>query len=182
MQYYHCSRDRRGFEYHMATRFVLSFTVNTSLISFFRHRAVKFIRDQAEAILATEAIIDSDEQKSQNPAHVAASAIRKIVGDAFKSGSDNSKIHVTKAETSAHFDPMDGWSESVSLRKSHCCLLLKPQIVLRNRGEVDETCVVAALQAKLQSFAIMDDANADDPVTGKIMTRLEDMWSPMLFH
>ncbi|KAJ3853573.1 golgi-body localization protein domain-containing protein [Lentinula lateritia] len=161
MQYYHCSRDRRGFEYHMATR------------------AVKFIRDQAEAILATEATIDSDEQKSQNPAHVAASAIRKIVGDAFKSGSDSSKIHVTKAETSAHFDPMDGWSESVSLRKSHCCLLLKPQIVLRNRGEVDETCVVAALQAKLQSFAIMDDANADDPVTGKIMTRTYAVLSGM---
>ncbi|KAF8826840.1 hypothetical protein HHX47_DHR5000618 [Lentinula edodes] len=152
MQYYHCSRDRRGFEYHMATR------------------AVKFIRDQAEAILATEATIDSDEQKTQNPAHVAASAIRKIVGDAFKSGSDNSKVHVTKAETSAHFNPMDGWSESVSLRKSHCCLLLKPQIVLRNRGEVDETCVVAALQAKLQSFAIMDDANADDPISvAKVM-------------
>ncbi|KAJ3799089.1 golgi-body localization protein domain-containing protein [Lentinula aff. detonsa] len=161
MQYYHCSRDRRGFEYHMATR------------------AVKFIRDQAEAIMATQASDELGDQKSQNPAHVAATALRKIVGEAFKSGSDSAKAHVNKAETTADLDPMDGWSEGVSLRKSHCCLLLKPQIVLRNRGEADETCVVAALQAKLQSFAIMDDANADDPVTGKVMTRTYAVLSGM---
>lgn len=97
--------------------------------------------------------------------------IRKLlVGDAFKSGPDGAKAH-DATETSGYLDPMNGWSEGVSLRKSYCCLLLKPQIVLRNRGEADETCVVAAVQAKLQSFAIMDDANADDPITGKVMTR-----------
>ncbi|KAJ3774447.1 golgi-body localization protein domain-containing protein [Lentinula raphanica] len=160
MQYYHCSRDRRGFEYHMATR------------------AVKFIRDQA-AVLATQATDESSDPKIQSPAHAAATAIRKIVGEAFRSGSDSPKVHATSVENAAHLDPMDGWSEGVSLRKSHCCLLLKPQIVLRNRGEAGETCVVAALQAKLQSFAIMDDANADDPVTGKVMTRTYAVLSGM---
>jgi hypothetical protein len=68
-------------------------------------------------------------------------------------------------------DPLDGWSDGVSLRKSHCCLLLKPQVVLRNRSELEETCVISALQAKLQSFAIMDELNAEDPISGKVMSR-----------
>lgn len=69
-------------------------------------------------------------------------------------------------------DPLEGWAESVSLRKSNCCLLLKPQVVLRGEGPAD-TCIVAAAQAKLQSFAIMDPLNADDPINGNIMSRYE---------
>lgn len=93
--------------------------------------------------------------------------IRKLL---VKSSPDGAKTHDV-TETPGHLDPMNGWSEGVSVRKSYCSLLLKPQIVLRNRGEADETCVVVAVQAKLQSFAIMDDANADDPISGKVMTR-----------
>ncbi|KIK68037.1 hypothetical protein GYMLUDRAFT_238205 [Collybiopsis luxurians FD-317 M1] len=151
MRYYHCSRARRGFEYHMATR------------------AVKFIRDQAFSAQVQDS---SGGQKYHNPAQAAASVIRKIlVGETFRPSQESGKGHDFKIETVDHLDPMNGWLDGVSLRKSHCCLLLKPQIVLRNRGEADETCIVAAVQAKLQSFAIMDDANVDDPVTGKVMTR-----------
>lgn len=67
-------------------------------------------------------------------------------------------------------DPLDGWSDGVTPRKSHCCILLKPQVVLTEE-ESGAVCVVAAVQAKLQSFAIMDNANIDDPISGKIMTR-----------
>jgi hypothetical protein len=67
-------------------------------------------------------------------------------------------------------DPLDGWSDGVSLRKAHCCFLLKPQVVLRDEGSGD-VCVVAAVQAKMESFAILDNANIDDPISGKIMSR-----------
>ena len=67
-------------------------------------------------------------------------------------------------------DPLEGWGEGVELRKSHCCLLLKPQIILRGTG-ANNTCIVAASQAKLQSYAIMDIHNSDDPISGKIMSR-----------
>ncbi len=69
-------------------------------------------------------------------------------------------------------DPLDGWSDGVALRKAHCCFLLKPQVVLKEE-ESGAVCVVAAVQAKLQSFAILDNANIDDPISGKIMSRYE---------
>jgi hypothetical protein len=86
-------------------------------------------------------------------------------------GDGNAKISVdVNRVANQNPNPMDGWSEGVSLTKSHYCLLLKPQIVLR--GEVStEACIVAAAQAKLQSFAIMDLANFDDPASGKVMSR-----------
>lgn len=76
-------------------------------------------------------------------------------------------------QVSAVVDPLSGWSNGVSLRKSHFGLLLKPQIVLRSEGSgsTDSVLVLAAVQAKLQSFAIMDDANAEDPISGKVMSR-----------
>jgi RNA pol II promoter Fmp27 protein domain len=68
-------------------------------------------------------------------------------------------------------DPLDGWSEGVSLDRSHFCVLLKPQIVLSSETDADSVCVVAAGLAKLQTNAIMDDSNADDPISGRVMNR-----------
>ena len=79
------------------------------------------------------------------------------------------------------FDPLDGWSEGVSLRKRHCCLLLKPQVVLKGEGTGD-ALIVAALQAKLQAFGITDEHNADDPVCGNIMSRLVSLFNVLEFH
>lgn len=145
LRYYHCSRARRSFEYHLATR------------------AVKFIRDQANAAMNIE-----EPERSLSPTQVAATALRKILKN------DNGKPpEVFSADIPESLDavnPLDGWSDGVSLHKSHYCLLLKSQVVFR--GELDsEPCVVATIQAKLQSFAIMDDMNFDDPVSGKVMTR-----------
>lgn len=150
MQYYYCSRARRGLEYHLSAR------------------AVKFILDQAAASVTD---LSGHEDKTLNAAQAAASALRKILtGDGLKEPGrpEESKLSPENANV---IDPLSGWSDGVSLHKSHCCLLLKPQVVLRTRGVEGETCIVAAIQAKLQSFAIMDDANADDPVSGKVMSR-----------
>uniref|UniRef100_A0A0W0FJY9 Uncharacterized protein n=1 Tax=Moniliophthora roreri TaxID=221103 RepID=A0A0W0FJY9_MONRR len=153
MQYYYCSRARRGFEYHMATR------------------AIKFIRDQAKVTHSA----DSDHQPKDHHHHhhtaqAAASAIRKIfAGDSGKTQGKKS-FDVKKSSESSALNPMGGWSEGVSLRKSHCCLLLKPQVVLRDRDAAEDTCVVTAVQVKLQSFVIMDDLNVEDPISGKVMT------------
>ncbi|KAJ7047262.1 golgi-body localization protein domain-containing protein [Mycena alexandri] len=142
MQYYYCSRARRGLEYHMATR------------------AVKFIRDQAEDV----SVMAPDKHRSLGTAQAAAHALRKILGGHERKSVDNDPLH----EAPIDLDPLDGWFDGVSLQKGHCCLLLKPQIVLRDEAQ---TCVVAAVQAKLQSYAIMDDSNVDDPVSGKVMSR-----------
>ncbi|OCH92936.1 hypothetical protein OBBRIDRAFT_802282 [Obba rivulosa] len=151
MQYYHCSRSRRGFEYHMATR------------------AVKFIRDQALAALAEvpdEPELDGHKGPVAN-AQAAAMAVRK-----FLAGDQDSNAAIQHSDQDpALLDPLDGWTEGVSLRKSHICLLLKPQIVLRSETSAESVCVLTAVQGKLKSFAIMDDSNADDPVSGKVMSR-----------
>ncbi|EGO01866.1 hypothetical protein SERLA73DRAFT_71025 [Serpula lacrymans var. lacrymans S7.3] len=152
MQYYYCSRGRRGSEYHMATR------------------AVKFIRDQAEAILSTDPRGSSEKPRGPvNSAQAAASALRKIF-----TGDNNVpfvNISADVEDGSQAVDPLNGWAEGVSLRKGHFCLLLKPQFVLRTESDAGSICVLAAVQAKLQSFSIMDDSNLEDPVSGRVMTR-----------
>lgn len=171
MQYYYCSRARRGLEYHMSTRY-LSFLVDPTItILLLSRSAVKFIRDQAKAALAADLEPEDGGEKlwgGSTPAQMAASTLRKMLG------SDQPKSSVEVSTDTALppdvVDPLNGWSDGVSLRKSHCCLLLKPQIVMRGEGYKD-VCVVAAVQAKLQSFAIMDDSNADDPISGKVMSR-----------
>jgi hypothetical protein len=134
--------------------------------------AVKFIRDQAEAAVATT--LHNDANKPKGPAssaQAAAHALRRILtGD----GGSNIAVHVAKdhlPQAPDAMDPLSGWSDGISLRKSHFCLLLKPQIVLQSKTNVDSVCVLAAVQAKLQSFAIMDDSNVEDPISGKIMSR-----------
>lgn len=154
LQYYYCSRTRRGFEYHMATR------------------AVKFMRDQARsgAFVSQEGV---DESKPKGPgasAQAAAQAfLRRLAGD----DENKTSVQISRQPLPEPgiVDPLGGCSDGVSLRQSHFCLLLKPQIVLRSEASENAVCVLAAVQAKLQSFGIMDNANAEDPVSGKILTR-----------
>lgn len=68
-------------------------------------------------------------------------------------------------------NPLEGWTEGVSLKQSHFCVLLKPQIVLHSELSEDSTCVVAAGVTKFKINNIMDNENADDPINGTIMTR-----------
>lgn len=149
LQYYYCSRARRGAEYHMATR------------------AVKFIRDQAHATIDLE---NTDEkQKSDSMADLASATLRKIL----KSDSSKPSLEIrreTPDVTKGNPDPLDGWAEGVTLNKSHCCLLLKPQFILRG-AEYKDTCIVTAGQAKLQAMSIMDTMHMNDPISGKVMSR-----------
>jgi hypothetical protein len=134
--------------------------------------AVKFIRDQAEAAVATTLHHTDDKPKGHaSSAQAAAHALRKILTG---ERGPNTATHVSESHmqhASDAMDPLSGWSDGVSLRKSHFCLLLKPQIVLRSETNADSVCVLAAVQAKLQSFAIMDTSNVEDPISGKIMSR-----------
>ncbi|KAF8897633.1 golgi-body localization protein domain-containing protein [Infundibulicybe gibba] len=152
IQYYLCSRARKGLEYHMATR------------------AIKFICDQADTALEVETEHNTEKNRTRaSTAQNAASALRKMLkGEYTRSSVEVSQDVLTQPP--GPIDPLNGWSDGVSLQKSHCCLLLKPQIVLRGEKPTD-TCVVAAVQAKLQAFAIMDNANRDDPISGKVMSR-----------
>lgn len=135
--------------------------------------AVKFIRDQAEATLSTSAQSPSDKSSGHtNTAQAAATALRKLlIGD--HSESSNISEELGSAVAPNNLKPLDGWSSGVSLKKSHCFLLLKPQVVLRHKapGVEEQTCIVAAHQAKMQSFDIMDDSNIEDPISGKVMSR-----------
>lgn len=137
--------------------------------------AVKFIRDQADALITH--CVDENFEKSKSPvnaAQFAASALRRIL--TRERGSTSLAAQTDLALVPLDVDPLDGWDEGIVLRKSHFCLLLKPQIVLRTKEHREDlqcisTVVLAALQAKLQSFRIMDVSNLEDPVSGNIMTR-----------
>ncbi|KAL5508278.1 FMP27 [Sanghuangporus vaninii] len=157
MQYYYCSRARRGIEYHMATR------------------AVKYIRDQVNSHLLLSTDTDVT-KKIKNPtgltAQAAANALRKILTHHDNDGRPSQASQASETGDDDEFDPMSGWSdEAVSRNKSHFCLLLKPQVVLRNETTKDSMLVLAALQATLQSHTILDVANIDDPISGRVMTR-----------
>jgi hypothetical protein len=130
-------------------------------------RAIKFIRDQAGSV--QEANIDPNDAKSKatgTTTNIAASALRK-----FWKGEDKPSLEINRdSEPLEEFDPLSGWSDGVSLSKSHCCLLVKPQIVLREESS-KQAVVIAGVQAKLRVYAIMDDFNVEDHISGKIMSR-----------
>lgn len=56
-------------------------------------------------------------------------------------------------------------------RKSHFCILLKPQIALHSEEEEDAVVYVAAMEASLKSVTILDLDHVDDPINGYIMRR-----------
>lgn len=152
---------------------VLSFLLAISLL--IHSRAVKFIRDQANSALAIEKETNSKD-RGPNTAQIAASALRKILKGDNGTKTSVGDIRESTSQAPGKVEPLEGWSEGVSLLKSHCCLLLKPQIVMSGDGTADK-CIVAAAQAKLQSFCIMDLLNLDDPISGKVMSRY-----PSTFH
>jgi hypothetical protein len=129
-------------------------------------RALKFLRDQAEAIISRP----RKRVKGQSESHTTTSVFRRFLGGGKDTEEGQAELPIDSFNS---LDPLDGWSDrdGVSSRKSHCCLLLKPQVILRDRTDGNDTCIVAAVQAKLQSFAIMDDTNVEDPITGKVMSR-----------
>lgn len=101
-------------------------------------------------------------------AQAAAMAVRKM----FIGASDvHTTVEVSQHDDLDNVDPLSGWSDGVALEKGHFCLLLKPQIVLRSEAEAGAVLILAAVQGKLQTYGIMDMANMDDPVSGKVMTR-----------
>lgn len=136
--------------------------------------AVKFIRDQHREQVGFDDSVDdhSPAKGSTNVAQAAFKSIRKTLG-----GGPETQVITNVLEDDLDeapppvLDPLDGWCQGVSLKRSHFCVLLKPQIVLQSETNKESVCVVAAGVAKLQTNIIMDDSNADDPVSGKIMSR-----------
>ncbi|KAI0081718.1 hypothetical protein K474DRAFT_1133165 [Panus rudis PR-1116 ss-1] len=151
LQYYYCSRARRGLEYHMATR------------------AVKFIRDQAAMAAVNNQDHIEKEARPPNGAQAAAMAVRKMFTG--ETGTHPAVESMPASDFVDGIDPMSGWSEGVSLQKSHFCLLLKPQIVLKSEADADAVTIMAAVQGKLQTYGIVDVTHADDPVSGTVLTR-----------
>lgn len=137
--------------------------------------AVKFIRDQAEAMVPQIAGHGTEKSKaSASPAQAAASALRRML--AGGRGSTSLDIKTNVVSDPADVKPLEGWEEGVVLRKRHFCLLLKPQIILRSTDpspnvEAESVVILAAVQAKLQVFKIMDASNLEDPISGPIMHR-----------
>lgn len=153
----------------MATRYSVC-KLPCSVADFVLFSAVKFIKDQAAASIAAVESVEPDKpQQPVNSAQAAATALRRMIyGD---SNAPNPVPEQQLPLATVDFDPLDGWSEGVSLRKSHFVLLLKPQIVLR-RDEESSVCILAAVRAKLSTYDITDDSNFEDPISGKVMTRL----------
>lgn len=111
---------------------------------------------------------------SGGAAQAAASALRRML--AGGRGTTSLDIQTDVASDPADVKPLEGWEEGVVLRKRHFCLLLKPQIILRSTDhspnvDTESVVILAAIQAKLQVFKIMDASNLEDPISGHIMHR-----------
>jgi hypothetical protein len=150
-------------------------------------RAVKFIREQAQNDAGKGEGLPEEPRKSRTAAS-RAQTLFKFRRSADERRSPELAALARLAEhprastsTSSRIDPSEGWSDGVSIRKSHLCLLLKPQFCLqmehRNgaKGEKElppSTVVISTTSASLQSFDVVDNEHADDPVNGHIMVRL----------
>ena len=133
---------------------------------------MRFIQDQADTMLSKTYTEDKGKKgwTAVGGAQAAATAIRKILMG-IGEGKGFSELTETFQGKKRHFDPLCGWSDGVSLEKSHFVMLLKPQFILRSDGNESSKCVLTALQATLQSFSIMDTSNVEDPISGRVMRR-----------
>ena len=105
-------------------------------------------------------------------AQAAVQALRKSLNREYEpEGPANILGDALEDAPLPELEPLEGWSQGVSLKRSHFCVLLKPQIVLHSETSTESNCVVAAGVAKLQVNEIMDNSNVDDPICGKIMSR-----------
>jgi len=137
-------------------------------------RAVKFIRDQALPKPTKPAPRKSvDVQIPQNKGIAQAMLmLRQSFGTRDTAGGlENILADAYTDAPRPGLNPLEGWKEGVSLKQSHFCVLLKPQIVLHSESSEDSTCVVAAGVTRLKINNIMDNENADDPINGGIMNR-----------
>ena len=133
---------------------------------------MRFIRDQAEAHARTSTETFESRRRARRATGIAAQALKKILIGGDNDDDSNNPIFDEPEEDLSEFDPLSGWSrDDVSLNKSHFCLLLKPQVILRSEASKDSVLVLACVQASLQSFTISDTANIEDPISGRIMTR-----------
>ncbi|KIJ56610.1 hypothetical protein M422DRAFT_218123 [Sphaerobolus stellatus SS14] len=155
-QYYIASRARRGFEYHMSAR------------------AVKFIRDQTLAVSQEEPKDTTVKRRARaGSAHAAAQAVRRMITgeERFRGDTITARQSKRRAHPVSENDPLYGWDEGVTEKKSHLCLLLKPQIILRCNKSPRSILVLVADHVILRNYGILDTLNANDPVSGYIMQR-----------
>ena len=140
----------------------------------FQFRAVKFIRDQEVTKQHKPAPRRSVEV--QIPQSKGIAQAMQMLRQSFSTRDTAGGLENILADAYADaprpgLNPLEGWKEGVSLKQSHFCVLLKPQIVLHSESGEDSTCVVAAGVAKLKINDILDNENADDPINGIIMSR-----------
>ncbi|KAG8929196.1 hypothetical protein FRC02_005895 [Tulasnella sp. 418] len=156
LTYYYSSRNRRAFEYHMSAR------------------AVKFIREQAKTELrrSMESTTSSNNEPSkvQSAAARAANTLLKML---IYEGSEEKHEKHEKHERQDSVPSVEQSSLASNLvpKKSHFCLLMKPQIALHCEEGEDAVVFLAAMEASWQSHAILDMEYIDDPVNGYIMSR-----------
>ncbi|KAH8830496.1 golgi-body localization protein domain-containing protein [Flagelloscypha sp. PMI_526] len=156
------------YQVHFPRIFVDPAIRDVSLNSLF---AVKYILDQAEAN-ATTSKSSQDDRPSGEKTNFTATAIRKLLNvDSSKLSAEASVTECPKTILTDH--TLEGFFEGVSRQRVHCCYLMKPQLVLRADHSVKDCCVISASQAKLEADGYMDDLNLEDPINGKIMSRIQ---------
>ena len=78
-------------------------------------------------------------------------------------------IHLNGARPTA--DPWEGLSDEFIVKKSHCFVLLQPQIALKSNVDSESTVILAANVLDLQMFSVLDKEDLDDPVNARVMRR-----------
>ena len=144
------------------------------------HRAVQYIRKQAETQFSESEDTNGNKKFRYTGAgaQAAAQVLKRILTreERSKAESDADSLdEIINSNSISLFDPSSGWSSpEVIIDAAHSCLLLSPSIVLRGDGATNSTVVLVANRASLQSYAIKDKSNADDPINGRIMSRYPD--------
>ncbi|KAG8900410.1 hypothetical protein FRB99_006058 [Tulasnella sp. 403] len=144
LDYYYSSSNRRGFEYHMS------------------HRAIAFIQEQLQSGTKRRRSISRPKEPAQGAAARAATALRRILTSESSTEDDDA--------AQARSDSLESLPRIVQ-QKRHFCVLLKPQIALHCEEGHDSVVYIAAMEATLQSYMVVDLDHIDDSVNGYIMRR-----------
>lgn len=171
-KYYHSNRERRGFAHYL------------------RAQALRTIRELDLGSRSLDLPDDSrtyeekdyhphNRRRRDGPAEHASDEgglgqLRNVLRDMMLSfnphGDKGSKDTVETSARGERFDATVGIHPDFDVRMSTLCVLMRPQIVLRNEKE-DSSVILSATLARLHNYTVRDYDFVDDDVNQQVMHR-----------
>lgn len=166
LKYYHSSRERRGFVYHLSAS-VIKFIRELS----YQHENIHSQQRSAKKARKTKGTRSKIVSESNNTDHQRTSLFMQELieneGPLWVQSEDN------RTNTNLlNVDPnnvRDSLPDNLDFQPSHLCIFIKPQVSLTSDIDSKSTVIFTAFKAELKTFSVVDHNIPEDPVNSLVL-------------